>query len=78
MDLGKDCVRVWDIFWLCYSFFFFIYDSLCKVFARSSANTSINYYFYIFRNNVLIKLELQAKKLDIFIEILLNRTDKSM
>lgn len=58
MDLGKDCVRVWDIFWLCYSFFFFIYDSLCKVFARSSANTSINYYFYIFRNNVLIKLEL--------------------
>lgn len=58
MDLGKDCVRVWDIFWLCYSFFFFIYDSLCKVFARSSENTSINYYFYIFRNNVLIKLEL--------------------
>lgn len=37
MDLGKDCVRVWDIFWPRYSFSFFIYDSLWKVFARSSA-----------------------------------------
>lgn len=56
MDLGKDCVRVWDIF-LAYSvihFFFFFYlrfvaEGICAI-----KCISINYlldYFYIACNN---------------------------
>lgn len=65
MDLGKDFGYEFGIFFgsVIHSFFF-IYNSLCKAFARSSARL-LTIIFTFSVSNVLIKLELQAKKLDV-------------